>query len=236
MANDIPTVDDFNATRVTSPGQSEMIRQPLYDSQVYPTAGGTQLTFFQQPVGAGITSALGAVVSSGKTYADTNMVLPGQLPNGIAFQAESVEVNFLPGKSAAANTFLPADISAFAVAAAATVLGSANDVGTIMQSGWLELNILAKNYLRDQPLMKFPPKCSIDLSAAVASNSATVGEAGQVFTKAVGRPYYLEPKVTIQPTMNFEVVLKWPGAVATPSGFNGRVIVSLDGYTMRASQ
>jgi hypothetical protein len=32
------------------------------------------------------------------------------------------------------------------------------------------------------------------------------------------------------------VVIKYPAAVATPSGFNARVGVILDGYFMRASQ
>jgi hypothetical protein len=40
----------------------------------------------------------------------------------------------------------------------------------------------------------------------------------------------------LQPAVNFEVLIRYPAAVATPSGFNGRIGVILDGYFMRASQ
>jgi hypothetical protein len=52
----------------------------------------------------------------------------------------------------------------------------------------------------------------------------------------VGRPYYIEPRITLAPAVNFQVVLSWPAAVANPSTFNARVGVYLDGYMMRASQ
>ena len=76
----------------------------------------------------------------------------------------------------------------------------------------------------------------LDLSAASASNSATVGQVSQVLAKASGRPYYIDPEISLQPAVNFEVKLSWPAAVANPSGFNARVGVLLDGYFMRASQ
>ncbi|NBS80103.1 hypothetical protein EBS57_10020, partial [bacterium] len=101
----IPTAADFNARRVTNPGQSEVIRQRLYDYQLYATAGVTQLTFFQNPIGAGITSAIGGTVGSAKTIWDTNMQLAGTLPSGIAYMVESIEVLFLPGSVSTTNTY-----------------------------------------------------------------------------------------------------------------------------------
>ena len=100
----------------------------------------------------------------------------------------------------------------------------------------LELNVLSKNYLRETPMMAFPPKAHLDVSAALASNSATTSEVGVTFAKAAGRPYYIQPEISLQPAVNFEVVIKYPAAVATPSGFNARVGVILDGFFMRASQ
>src|SRR3954471_5699574 len=61
------TAADFNNSRVTNPQQSELIRNTLYDSLLYPTAGQTQLSFFATPLGQGTTSALGATVSTPKT-------------------------------------------------------------------------------------------------------------------------------------------------------------------------
>ena len=230
------SIADFTANRVTNPGQSEIIRQRLYDYQLYATAGTTSQLFFQSAIGQGVTSAIGATVGTPKTLWDTNMELGGQLPSGKSFLVESIEVLFTPGTVATANTYTQAGFIAFAAVAAATVANWVNDVNAFYQSGMLELNVLSKNYLRETPLIAFPPKAHLDLSSSVATNSATTAQVAQAFARAGGRPYYLEPRVTLQPAVNFDVTLRWPAAVATPSGFNGRVGVILDGYQLRASQ
>jgi hypothetical protein len=227
---------DFQANRVTNANQSEIYRNRLYDYQLYPTAGSNQLVFFQQGQGGGITSAQGAIVGSAKTVHDTNMEIGGALPSGRSFLIDSIEVLFLAGSSAAANTYVPAAVSVFAAVAAAALTGAANDTNLFYQSGTLELNILSKNYLRETPVMAFPPKAHLDLSAALSTNSATVGEVGMSITKAVGRPYFIDPQISLQPAVNFDVKLLWPGLVPTGSGFNGRIGVLLDGWFMRASQ
>jgi hypothetical protein len=232
----LPTAQDFNARRVTNSGQSEIVRNRFYDYQLYPAAGQSQLTFFSAPVGQGVTSAQGGTVGTTKTLFDTNLELPNTLPSGKAYMVESIEVLFLPGSVSTANTYTPAALSLFNTVAAAAVLGQLNDVNAIYQSGMLEFNILSKNYLRETPLMAFPPKAHLDANAAVSSNSATPGEVGFAFAKAAGRPYYIAPEIALQPAVNFEVKISWPAAVATPSGFNGRLGVLLDGYFMRASQ
>ena len=232
----LPTAADFNARRVTNPSQSEIVRQRFYDYQLYATAGTTQLTFFSAPVGQGLTTALGGTAGTAKTLWDTNLELPNTLPSGKAFMIESIEVVFFPGNSATANTYTPVSPVLFAATAASTVGNQTADVNSFYQSGMLELNILSKNYLRETPLIAFPPKANYNLDAAIASNSATTAEVGIVNMRAAGRPYYLEPTIALQPAVNFEVVLRFPAAVATPSGFNARVGVILDGYFMRASQ
>lgn len=232
----LPTAADFNSRRVTNPAQSEIVRQRFYDYQLYPTAGVTQLAFFQQPIGQGITTALGGTVGTGKTLWDTNLELGGTLPSGKAFMIESIEVVFFPGSVATANTYTLASPALFNATAAAAVSAQLADVNSFYQSGMLELNILSKNYLRETPLIAFPPKTVFNLDAAYASNSATTAELGAVNMRAAGRPYYIDPTIALQPAVNFEVLLRFPAAVATPSGFNGRVGVILDGYFMRASQ
>lgn len=232
----LPTAADFNSRRVTNPAQSEIVRQRFYDYQLYPTAGVTQLAFFQQPIGQGITTALGGTVGTGKTLWDTNLELGGTLPSGKAFMIESIEVVFFPGSVATANTYTLASPALFNATASAAVSAQLADVNSFYQSGMLELNILSKNYLRETPLIAFPPKTVFNLDAAYASNSATTSELGAVNMRAAGRPYYIDPTIALQPAVNFEVLLRFPAAVATPSGFNGRVGVILDGYFMRASQ
>lgn len=232
----LPTAADFNARRVTNPSQSEIVRQRFYDYQLYATAGTTQLTFFSAPVGQGLTTALGGTAGTAKTLWDTNLELPNTLPSGKAFMIESIEVLFFPGSVSTANTYTVASPALFNATASAAVQSQLADVNSFYQSGMLELNILSKNYLRETPLLAFPPKANFNLDAALASNSATTALNGAVNMRAAGRPYYLEPTIALQPAVNFEVVLRFPAAVATPSGFNARVGVILDGYFLRASQ
>lgn len=226
----------FAQSVVTNRNQSEIVRQRLYDTLLYPTAGAQQLTFFSQPVGQGITTAIGATAGTSKTQLDTNLEIPNTLPSGKSYLIESIEVDFTPGSVNTANTFTIANLSFFAAVAAATVPGAANDVNTFYHSGMLELNILSKNYLRESPLSKFPPKANINYDGSIASNSATTATIGVQHARVSGRPYYIEPEITLQPAVNFEVLLKWPAVVATPSGFNARVQVAFDGVFMRASQ
>ncbi len=230
------SITDFTSNRVTNPGQSEIVRQRLYDYQLYPAAGAQQLAFFQQPIGQGVTTAIGATVGAAKSQWDTNMELGGQLPSGKSFLVESIEILYLPGASAAANTYTTANVSQFAAVAALTVTSAVQDVQQFYQTGMLEFNVLSKNYLRETPLLAFPPKAHQSLDAAISSNSATTSEVGVTLNKAAGRPYYVEPRITLQPAVNFEVLLRWPALVPTISTFNARVGVILDGYQLRASQ
>lgn len=236
MQNEMPTAADFMQGRVTNPGQSEIIRQRQYDWQIYPAAGTQQLLFFQTQLGQGVTSAVGAVAGTGKTLWDTNMNLAGQLPSGSQYLVESIEVIFYPGAVSTANTFTVDAITFFAAVASATPTAQLDDVNLFYQSGMLEFNILAKNYLRESPLSCFPPKAYIAALGFVATNSATVGQVGAAAAHAEGRPYYVEPRIQLLPAVNFDVQLRWPGLVAMASTFNARVGVVLDGYLMRASQ
>ena len=61
-----------------------------------------------------------------------------------------------------------------------------------------------------------------------------MAEVALLQARAAGRPYYIDPSISLQPAVNFEVVIKWPAAVTL--SFNSRVGVILDGYFMRASQ
>lgn len=221
---------------VNVPGSAEVVRQRLYDFQLYPTAGQAQMSFFALPIGQGVTSALGAAVGTAKTYADTNMEVAGALPRPKNYFVESIEIIFEPGSVNTANTYTPAIPNLFAVAAAAAVMAQIQDINLIRQSGWLEFYIGSKTYLWEAPLGTFPPKVRLELDAAVASNSATVGEVGAVAAKWGGRPYYLDPPITLESMQNFQIYLKWPGAVATPSGFNGRIGVVFDGVMFRNAQ
>jgi hypothetical protein len=214
----------------------EAVRQTFYDFQLYLTAGQAQLLFFQNQIGQGITSALGAVVAGNKSFADTNMNLSGQLTSGQNFLMQSIEIFFEPGSSAAASTYVQHAITTFIAVPTQVLLAAPNDVDAIRQSGWLEFLVLSKTYLREAPIGRFPPKTQLDLDSAMATNSATTASIFALSAKFYGRPYYIQPWVTIPSTTNFNVALNWPGAVATPSGFNGRIGCVLDGILFRNTQ
>jgi hypothetical protein len=229
------TLADLDRYDVNSPGAVEKVRARLYDYQLYPTAGLTQMTFFAVPKGQGLSSSPGAAALT-KGPADTNMTLAGQLPSPQAFIVESIEALIFPGLSAAANTFTPQQPAVFAVASAAAVNAGVTDVYMIGVGAFVDFFIGSKSYLTDAPLGCFPPKTYFGLDAAVASTSATVGESVLANGKWCGRPYYLDPPMTLRATQNFNVTLNWPVVIATPSGFNARVGIALDGVLFRKAQ
>jgi len=234
----IPSLKDFQDYQVNRQGEAEVIRQSLYDYQVYATAGATILNFFQNPQGAGKTSSTGATAAAPKTIHDTNMELAGQLPNPKGFLMESIEVDFHPGSVSTTDTFTLQVPYSFLLAAAQTFIPgvAANDVNAVYIGGELQFFIGSKPYLDEAPLKRFPPKAHFVLDSSIASNSGSLGEVGVVSLKAGGRPYFMQPPVSIMATQNFKVSLNWPAVVATPSGFNGRIGVILDGYIFRNSQ
>ena len=231
----IPSLADARKYLVNRPGEYEGIRQSLYDFQIYPTAGNTRLQFFQLPQGQGLSSAQGNA-NNAKTLADTNMESAGSLPAPKQFLLKSIEVVFYPGSVSTANTFTPVGPQSFTVAAAATIQNGVHDQTVFRQNGVLRLFIGSKDYLIEAPLIRFPTKVNLEGDFAVASNSATVGEVLVADLNAKGRPYNVEPPVFLISTQNFSVNIEFPVAVATPSGFNGRVGVILDGYLYRNSQ
>lgn len=231
-----PLPAEFEQYRVTNPNFSESIRQPLYDYNLLNGAGAQSLAFFQSPIGAGVTTALGATAGTPKTLSDTNMTLAGQLPSGFQFMVEGIDVAFYPGSVNTANTYTPATVLAFNAAAAATVGGGVNDANTFYQSGRLEFTVLQKTYLTHTPLIHFVPRAVFDLAGFVASNSATTGETIGAVLRPGGNPWEMDPPIALFPAQNFDVTLRWPAAQALPSGFNARVGIIMHGYAYRAGQ
>lgn len=230
----IPSLAQVKQYSVTGQG-IEGIRQSLYDHLLYPTAGQTQFNFFQAPRGQGLTSALGGVVGTPKSIQDTNMDLAGQLPSGKGFCVTSIEVPFYAGSVNTANTYTPAIPAIFNATAAAALEAQLTDINSFYQSGSLQLYIASKVCLEEAPLMRFPPKCALnfDGSISMAGTNAQPAGFGFVSGKAAGRPYMIEPPIYFEPNVNFVVSLNFPAAVATPSGFNARVGVIMDGYFYR---
>ncbi len=218
--------------------EAEGIRQRLYDYQLYPTAGLTTFRFFQLPLGQGVSTSPGNAAAA-KGLADTNMTQAGTLPSPQMFLCTSVEYVFIPGSVATAATFTPQVVYSFVAVATNQVpisAGAANDVNAVVPYGFLNFRIMSKDYLTEASLMSFPQKVQLQIDSSLGMNSGTTGAIAVVSAKAGGRPYYMNPPVLLMPTANFEITANFPVIIATPSGFNARHGIILDGFLYRNSQ
>lgn len=213
MRNPIRTVADLAQWQVNRKDQLEVVRQTLYDFQQYPSAGSTQLIFFQVPQG-----------QSSKTKADTNMEIAGSLPAPKRFLVQAIEVYFFPSPNPSA------------AGAAAGIDNFTNDVWAFFKSGFLDFFIGSKSYITEAPVGRFPPYGKLDGWAGM-SDASTAGAnlfARTSYASVAGRPYIVDPPVLLEPTQNFNVTLNYPTAVSV-SG-NGRVGIVLNGVLVRNSQ
>lgn len=198
--------------RVTRPGMGEGIKSSLYDFQTYAAAGQTSLTFFQIPVG-----------QSGKTIADTNMKVAGQLSTGNVFVVQGIELYLFPGT-------LP-----MIQGVAAGAVNFTNDIYTVAKSGSLTMKVLDKDYVTEAPLGRFPPRTGLEVEAAAATTVAA-SQPTMDYARMNGQPYNVNPDVTLESNMSFSVTLNWPAAVALPSTVDARIGVVLNGILYRRSQ
>lgn len=237
LPNSYPSLQEFAAHVAAVVGKIEIIRQPLYDRVVYPTAGALNFAFFQNPIGGGATSESGVAAGSGKVLADTNMTQNGLLPAPQAFWAESIEVYCDPGSSNVANTFTTQPPVGAAAAAAAAVQAGSHDVNIILNAGTLELTIGTKRYFVNGPLYKFPPARQKRLDVGLGIHTtAGIQEVTKDMLWVQGEPCRLDPGIGIPTSMNFAVNVAFGAVQATPSGFNARLGVELGGWLFRAAQ
>lgn len=221
----IPSGADLAQYSVNRTGQVEVVRQSLYDYQIYAQAGQPQLSFFANPIGQGTTSHPGS--AGPKTRADTNMTLPGQLPAPIKYLVRSIELDFLPGVEPSLGYAANAP-SAFV-----------NDLYNVGRSGYLVFTIGSKDYLIEAPLHKFPPKTRFRTNSS--QSDATTAAAAQFSQTASGywdgRAYVLDAPLYLESTQNFSITLNWPNAVALAAAdTTARIGVILDGLLYRLSQ
>ncbi len=201
------------------PGEWEAVNEPLYDSITYAAAGTTaQYRLFSLPIG-----------QSGKTFADTNMELAGQLSAGIRFEVRAIELMIFPG-------VLPSP----AATTPTTTTGQSNfinDVWAIAKAGYLQFDILAKPYLRTGPLGNFPSTKRLDVEAAL-SDTTTAGatQMNRVAYASLGGQQFQITPVLLDPNMNFSVTLNFPSTTALPSTQDAKIFVFLRGIKTRLSQ
>lgn len=236
MRQDYPSLEQFTDNLVAALGKIEIVRQPLYDYILYPTAGSAQpFNFFTVPAGQGISSSPGNVANV-KGDTDTNMQLAGVLPAPQAYWVDGIEFEAHPGSTAAANSYIIQIPTNAPAAAASTAQAGANDINAILSGGALTLNISNKTYYTEGPLLRFPSRETLDLQVAIANNSATAVLALKEKMNSAGEPCTLDPGIGIGSSQAFNVQVNYPVTQATPSGFNARIGVILNGWIFRPVQ
>ncbi len=140
----IQALKKYNVNRV---GNIEVIWQPTYEYQTYPTTGQTQLTFFQNPVGA---------VAGG--LSTTNVRSAGQFPRPQEFLVTGIQVTFEVGGAVSIASAAPTKVQ---------------DVFDVSNSGNLDLFVGSKSYLTDAPLGVFPQQWGIDNNGGIGGGAFT---------------------------------------------------------------
>jgi len=213
----------INEAVSTVPGASpDQIWFPLYDYASYPLAGQSQLAFFTQPIGAGVTSAPGATGT--KTEADTNLTSAGLLPKGNRFYWVGLELKWWPGATVARGP-----------AAESTIGQNWIDAVNVLKSGWLRIRIQNRDYVQDGPLDMFPATTRVAGAAAVADATTAAANLLTQFDYAVGagRPYEIVPQ-WIDNLQGFTAVIFWPAAVTVLN--ISRIGLRMLGYLVRDPQ
>jgi hypothetical protein len=237
LTSKYPTLQDFARNQVGIQGKIEIYWQPIFDWNIYPTAGLNQMLVFSTAQGAG-QSAQPIAAAAPKTNADTNLTSSGMLPAPQAFWVDGWEISVDPGSVNTANLFALQTPNVFAAANAVAVQSGEVDANIILSSGIFSFSIMQKEYYREGPLYRFPARSQVTFDASLASNSAAggVGEVAKAKLYADGAPVRIDPGLGIATTTNFQVALTWPALVATPSGFNARIGCFMNGWTFRAAQ
>jgi len=191
----------FRQNRVNLPNMSEGIWQPLYDYQTKTAAATATQRFFIDPIG-----------TVGKTQADTNMELSGQIPKGQAFLITGIQVELYPGE----------------LVGQATIAEFADDVYDFYKGGALKLKIGSKDYVTQGNLMKFAPVNRLGVSGSSGTTAVNY-----LYACATGREFAIKD-LLLESNQNFSVELL--ELAALPSTNDARVGVTLNGFLYRNAQ
>lgn len=197
---------------LTGVGQFQDIYQPMWDRVNYPSAGTSQLTFFNVPVGQSATLIVAGVAGSNvKTFRDTSFESANILPTK-ALSCRGIGIKLIPLQQAVATT----------------------NTGTIMDD---KMRIYSGAYLQwiivDQvrlrlPLMEFrqldPDFASTTLNASTMWGASGVG---------MGDKYWLDP-IDIPANTNINFTMVFPGSVTLTQTFD--ILVTLACFERRPVQ
>lgn len=236
MMTNAPDLADVLQFATERPRDVEVVGQSLYDLQEYPAAGRSEFEFFSTPVGQGVS----AFAARAKTFADTNMEAPKQLPEGVAHLATAIYVQAYRGAfTAQSNTFS-------AGTAGNNTTNIQDTVSAILEAGALTLTVGSKPLLQEAKLTRFPLPSRLMTDAALATNSGTAGMMTAIWNASLGHiaddqfqmpgVFVIDPPILIPPNQSFSVKIQFLPPIATITGGTMVLGVFLDGYRYRYAQ
>src|SRR5213075_1262390 len=138
-------------------GNEEAVDQPLYHYQSYGTSGATTFTFFNTATG-----------SATNGLADTNMDNAGNLSAGKRFAVAAISIDLLPSAPMVFN--------------AASTASALNDAYKVLNGvGYMNFQVLNKNYLTVAPLTAMPAGQGLFIGGASYQRTQSSGADGNGF-------------------------------------------------------
>jgi len=230
--------------RVGIPNQKDVIWNPIYDTNLYPSSGVviSALSFFVNPQGAAATSWSPGAYYGGaqKTVYDTNFQgTNGSFTSGNEFYVIGSETDVVPGYPTTTTTFSWGYLPGQGPESGAGGMDFLNDVWVLSQIGFKQLKVATdRAYLADGPLGKFPPKSRLYAAAALASAASTTAATPTVFSSTyavfAGHPYIIVP-VYLATNQLFTLTYVFAGSISLPSGFPALLRERLNGYLIRVA-
>jgi len=194
-----------NPQQFATQGALEDLTQPLYDRANYPAAGVSQLSLFSLQIGSTANLIVNeSVVSTSKTYRDTNMDNGGVVPQKL-FVFVGISINYIPMSCApgAANT---------------AAVG--NDIMDLKNGGFVEFRVSDKPMLY-LPLHYIPESNPIQCTQSTRADTTVVSSG---VTSSIPFPMYkFGIPVTLNPYTNFRFILHFPGSPALAQAFDIQV-------------
>ena len=148
-------------------------------------------------------------------------------PAGLTFEVRAIELHVFPSINPSAAATVPtttAGVNAFI-----------NDIYTLSRNGYLQFNILAKPYLVQAPIGRFPPSQRLEVAAAL-SDTTTAGatQARSIGYASFGGATFKITPVLLTSNLNFNVQLVFPTTAAISA--DAKIFCVLRGIKNRLSQ
>lgn len=234
MVSGAPTLDQVRQYATNLPRSAEVMSQSLYDFQLLPSAGRIVTEFFSTPVGSGTQAFAGFPAPAGKTYADTNMEAPKQLPHGKAFLATSIEAfwrtNF---DSSIARRLYSADTATPATAPSEIINGDFNNPQNA-KFGVVSFHVENDTVLVESDAYRLGQTRRLGVDGAVSTNDGSRSAMFGLNTPFSENPWVLDPPIFIPPATNFCV--RW-SYIPPLTLVNTYILgIVLNGYLFRFSQ